>query len=72
MAMVDYALWAPLFLMGILAATFSSALGSIIGAPRILQALADELPFSFMRETPEFTKSSCLFIKDSGLESALA
>jgi hypothetical protein len=40
--MVDYAYWGPLVLMGILAATFSSALGSIIGAPRILQALAEQ------------------------------
>jgi solute carrier family 12 sodium/potassium/chloride transporter 2 len=42
MIMVDKALWGPLVLMGILAATFSSALGSIIGAPRILQALAQQ------------------------------
>jgi amino acid transporter len=40
MVMVKYAWWGPLVLMGILAATFSSALGSMIGAPRILQALA--------------------------------
>jgi solute carrier family 12 sodium/potassium/chloride transporter 2 len=40
MAMIDYALWAPAVIMGILAATFSSALGSTVGAPRILQALA--------------------------------
>jgi len=48
MAMVDYALWAPLVIMGILAATFSSALGSIVGAPRILQALAEQktIPYS--------------------------
>ena len=42
MVMVDYARWAILVLMGILAATFSSALGSIVGAPRILQALAEQ------------------------------
>jgi solute carrier family 12 sodium/potassium/chloride transporter 2 len=48
MIMVEKALWGPLVLMGILAATFSSALGSIIGAPRILQALAQQetIPFS--------------------------
>ncbi len=42
MVMVDYAFWGPMVLMGILAATFSSALGSIIGAPRILQALSEQ------------------------------
>ena len=42
MALVEHAWWGPLVLMGILAATFSSALGSMIGAPRILQALAQQ------------------------------
>ncbi len=42
MVMVDYAWWGPLVLMGILAATFSSALGSMLGAPRILQALSEQ------------------------------
>jgi solute carrier family 12 sodium/potassium/chloride transporter 2 len=48
MVMVDYAIWGPLVVMGILAATFSSALGSMIGAPRILQALAEQqtIPYS--------------------------
>ncbi len=48
MVMVDHARWQYLVLMGILAATFSSALGSILGAPRILQALAEHrtVPFS--------------------------
>ncbi len=40
MIMVERAFSPALVLMGILAATFSSALGSMIGAPRILQALA--------------------------------
>ncbi len=40
MIMVEKAFSPALVLMGILAATFSSALGSMIGAPRILQALA--------------------------------
>lgn len=48
MAMVDYAFNADIIIMGILAATFSSALGSILGSPRILQALAEQktVPFS--------------------------
>ncbi len=41
MAIADYAFSSPLVLLGILAATYSSALGSILGAPRILQALAE-------------------------------
>lgn len=42
MVMVKYAWWGPLVLIGILAATFSSALGSMLGAPRILQALSEQ------------------------------
>jgi len=33
--------------------------------------LADTLYFDFLREAPELTNSSCLFIRDSGKESAL-
>lgn len=43
--LLDNALWAPAVLAGLLGATFSSALASMVGAPRILQALAaDGLP----------------------------
>ncbi len=42
MSMTDHALFGPLVIMGILAATFSSALASMVGAPRVLQALADQ------------------------------
>lgn len=38
--MINKAFWSPPVLAGLLAATFSSALSSFIGAPRILQALA--------------------------------
>ncbi|MDJ0902399.1 MAG: amino acid permease [Xenococcus sp. MO_188.B8] len=38
--MIDRALWQPAVLAGLLAATFSAALSSIVGAPRILVALA--------------------------------
>ncbi len=37
---IDKALWQPAVLVGLLAATFSAALSSIVGAPRILVALA--------------------------------
>ncbi|ELS00947.1 amino acid transporter [Xenococcus sp. PCC 7305] len=38
--MIDQAFWKPAVLAGLLAATFSAALSSIVGAPRILVALA--------------------------------
>ena len=37
--MADRSLWAPLVIAGLLGATFSSALSSLVGAPRILAAL---------------------------------
>jgi amino acid transporter len=37
--LIDRAFWGPAVLAGLLAATFSSALASFVGAPRILQAL---------------------------------
>ncbi|WP_292470919.1 amino acid permease [Methanolobus sp.] len=39
--MIDKAAWGPIVVAGLLGATFSSALSSIVGAPRILQALGD-------------------------------
>ena len=39
-AMAENSAWAPAVLAGLLTATFSSALASLVGAPRILQALA--------------------------------
>ncbi|MBU2505783.1 MAG: amino acid permease [Bacteroidetes bacterium] len=47
MVMVDKAIWGPLVIIGILAATFSSALGSMVGAPRILQALSEHKSIPF-------------------------
>lgn len=46
--MVDKAYWGWAVLAGMLGATFSSALGSIVAAPRVMQALAlhDILPYS--------------------------
>ena len=42
MFMVDNALWGPAVVAGIMGATLSSALGSMLGAPRVLQALAEQ------------------------------
>ncbi len=53
--MVDKAFWGWAVLAGILGATFSSALGSLVAAPRVMQALALKklLPYSHIlsRET---------------------
>lgn len=40
--MIDKSLWGPGVLAGLLGATFSSALASLVGAPRILMALAKD------------------------------
>ncbi|MBM9606715.1 amino acid permease [Desulfopila inferna] len=39
--MIDSAAWRPVVVAGLLGATFSSALSSLVGAPRILQAIAE-------------------------------
>jgi len=39
--MMERAYWGPVVLAGLLGATFSSALASLVGAPRILQALGE-------------------------------
>lgn len=41
-AMIDLAAFGPAVIAGLLGATFSSALSSLVGAPRILQALAEQ------------------------------
>lgn len=42
MLMVDKAFWSPIIIAAIMGATLSSALGSMLGAPRILQALSEQ------------------------------
>jgi hypothetical protein len=56
----------------VLVGDFQNNLISALSADINIFGLADELPFAFMRNAPELSKSSCLFIKDSGQESALA
>ncbi len=55
--MVDKAFWGWAILAGMLGATFSSALGSLVAAPRVMQAQASYnlVPFSraFAQETPQ-------------------
>lgn len=40
--LIDVSLWSPLVIAGVWAATLSSGLGGILGAPRILQALSTD------------------------------
>ncbi|MBL7127419.1 MAG: Na-K-Cl cotransporter [Ignavibacteria bacterium] len=47
MIMLDKAFWGPAIIAGIMGATLSSALGSMLGAPRILQALAEQKTIPF-------------------------
>ena len=51
LVMKQLAVWGPAVLLGVWGATLSSALGSILGAPRVLQALARDgiLPRSMSR-----------------------
>ncbi|MCA8940022.1 MAG: amino acid permease, partial [Planctomycetes bacterium] len=51
MAMRDIAIWGDLIILGVWAATLSSALGSVMAAPRTLQALA------YDRVMPRFVAS---------------
>ena len=58
MIMVDKALWGPAVIAGIMGATLSSALGSMLGAPRILQALAEQKTVPFHKFFSVKTKSN--------------
>ncbi len=49
MVMGEIAVWPVLITAGVFAATLSSALGSMMGAPRILQALARDHVFASLR-----------------------
>ncbi len=44
-ALQDMSLWGPLVVLGVFAASLSAALGSLLGAPRILQALGQDRLF---------------------------
>jgi len=63
--LVDKAFWGWTILAGMLGATFSSALGSLVAAPRVMQALAQHsiLPFSdyLAQETEQGEPRQALF-----------
>ncbi|MCB8949185.1 MAG: Na-K-Cl cotransporter [Ardenticatenaceae bacterium] len=64
--MVDKAFWGWAILAGMLGATFSSALGSLVAAPRVMQALAQHgiLPFSdyLAQETKKGEPRQALYV----------
>lgn len=64
--MIDRAFWGPAVLGGLLAATFSSALASFVGAPRILQALGSHniVPMSrvFAKRTKTGEPRNAMFL----------
>ncbi|MFP4017298.1 MAG: amino acid permease [Halanaerobiales bacterium] len=64
--MIDKAAWGPAVIAGLLGATFSSGLSSIVGAPRILQALGEHniLPKSkwFAKKSKKGEPRNSLFL----------
>lgn len=54
--LIDKALWSPIVLAGLLGATFSSALSSLVGAPRILSALGQQKILYFNKEIAKLDK----------------
>ncbi len=58
MILVDKALWGPAVIAGIMGATLSSALGSMVGAPRVLQALAEQKTVPFHQFFAAKTKAN--------------
>ena len=75
MIMVDKALWGPIVIAGIMGATLSSALGSMVGAPRVLQALAEQktIPFNriFSRKTLQNEPRNAIIFTGITIELAL-
>lgn len=55
----------------ILVGNFKDVLSSAPQADINILGLAGAIPFDFIRTAPELTKTSCLFVKDSGKENAL-
>ncbi len=56
----------------VLVGPFEKNLSSAPGADINIFGLGETTPYDFIRKAPELTKSSCLFVRDSGTESALA
>lgn len=73
--MIDKAKWGPPVLAGLLGATFSSALSSLVGAPRILQALGSHniIPGGkwFAKKTTKGEPRNALFVTGAIVIGAL-
>ena len=54
----------------VLVGEFKDALSQAPRADINIFGVGDVLPFDLMRETTELTRSSCLYVKDSGNVSA--
>jgi amino acid transporter len=75
MIMVDKAFWGSAVIAGMMGATLSSALGSMLGAPRILQALSEQgtIPFSriFKAKTSKNEPRNAIILTGITIEVAL-
>ena len=73
--MIDQAFWGPAVVAGLLGATFSSALASTVGAPRILQALGNHniLPNGewFAKRTDRGEPRNAIFVTGAIVLAAL-
>ncbi len=75
MALVDNSRWGSMVIAGILAATFSSALGTMVGAPRVLQALAKQktvpLHKIFVKKTSKAEPRNAIIFTGASIALAL-
>ena len=56
MIMIRISLWGPLVIVGIFASTISSALATLVGAPRILKAVCDDGLFPLFSTLPKHVR----------------
>ena len=56
MIMIRISLWGPFVIVGIFASTISSALATLVGAPRILKAVCDDGLFPLFSTLPKHVR----------------
>jgi solute carrier family 12 (sodium/potassium/chloride transporter), member 2 len=73
--LIDKAAWKPIVIAGLLGATFSSALASLVGAPRILYALGEHriVPGGhwFAHQTPQGEPRNSMYVTGAIVLAAL-